>query len=198
MYIKFIGQYKLVLLVAIIGGAMAGFILAKNMPRKYDVSMSLKISKIDRNNTSQYYAYDGYYTIQSTDLFGDTVAKWFANPDFVLGIVENTGQGSVDKLTIKDLRGIFVAEKVSADTVEVVWSVTKDDEQVSKTFDSIKTQVSKNLEKVENKDFEVVVNSPVVKQHIYSGLFFGVAGGFMGALLGIIFGIAKNLSKESK
>jgi len=82
---------QLPLLVLI--GAMAGFlalVIAGRMSGNYKVYFSYLISLSEQQTTDDY-KFDGYYVLQATELFGETLAAWVRTPEVLVAAHERGG-----------------------------------------------------------------------------------------------------------
>lgn len=189
IYKKLFHKNYLFLSLLVVIGVSLGLAITKLAPTSYDVSLALNIER-KTNDTGQFYAYDGYYAIQATELFGKSVASWFVTPDFVEDILKNADKSDIAELSIKDFRRVFTPEQVSANIVEVRFGV-KESELGNTLTESISTSIDSYMQTRGIKDYNIFVGTPVIRQVDYNPILFALGGGFLALALGISILIIK-------
>ncbi|MGA1050167.1 MAG: hypothetical protein ACO3TG_01610 [Minisyncoccia bacterium] len=170
--------------IIVIVGISVGLVITKLIPVSYDVSLALNVER-KTNDTGEFYTYDGYYAIQSTELFSKIVSSWFVTPDFVEDVLRNVDKSDIDKLSVKDFRTIFTPEQVSASVVEVRFGV--DEFELGGVLtESISSSIASYMQTRDIKDYNIFVGTPVIRQVDYNPILFALGGGFLALALGII------------
>ena len=87
-YLKIIKNYWLLILIITIIGGLAAYLGSQYRPTRYEGETTFLISPIaqDLRVNPPFYEYDGFYSIQSSQLFANTVSGWLTSPDIVEGI----------------------------------------------------------------------------------------------------------------
>ncbi|MFA5135591.1 MAG: hypothetical protein WC505_07460 [Patescibacteria group bacterium] len=109
------------LLVALTAVAVAiSVIFSVLKPIEYDSSISFSINRINQQPTEDY-QYDGYYAIQASDLFSQTVMSWMMTPSVLLEIYERAG---IDPMitSIERFTSRFKTNKYSPQNIVVRFS----------------------------------------------------------------------------
>lgn len=156
-------QRRLIALIVIVvtGVALA---VAATRPERTGVSLSFSINRTNREATTQY-QYDGYYALQASDLFAQTVVSWFSTPSVLLEVYEHA---NIDPQiqSMNSLPSRFSVRKYSAQNIVVKFTETD-----TTRAGSIATSVADVLEQKaallnqtsDNKAlFEIIGGSPVV------------------------------------
>jgi capsular polysaccharide biosynthesis protein len=87
---------------------------------KFVTSLSITVDRANRQ-TSAEYQYDGYYAIQASDLFSQTILSWFLTPSTLLEFYQRAGlDANIESLG--GLIGRFRARKISAQNITVQFS----------------------------------------------------------------------------
>lgn len=184
IYRNFFKKNMLFLGIIVIVGISVGLVITKLIPVSYDVSLALNVER-KTNDTGEFYTYDGYYAIQSTELFSKIVSSWFVTPDFVEDVLRNVDKSDIDKLSVKDFRTIFTPEQVSASVVEVRFGV--DEFELGGVLtESISSSIASYMQTRDIKDYNIFVGTPVIRQVDYNPILFALGGGFLALALGII------------
>lgn len=168
-------------------GLALGVVLTFVMPQKYDASVSFDVQRINKQSTAEY-QYDGYYEIQASDLFSQTVISWFLTPSILFEIYEEADV-SPEIATIAEFSKRFTARKYSPQNIVVSFSETTETRatNLGKAMVTIVETRSKDLNKTEDNQalFEIKGATPVIVEHEYSLLLYGLVGAIIGGLLGV-------------
>lgn len=162
----------------------AGVVFSLVKPLEYDTSISFSINRINRQETAEY-QYDGYYAIQASDLFSQTVMSWMMTPSVLLEIYERAG---IDPMitSIERFTSRFKTKKYSPQNIVIRYS-----ERDNNTADKIAKAIVEIIEEkgnVANQTsdqkafFEVDGATPVIVEQranpwLNGGL--GLVGGFL-------------------
>ena len=184
IYKKFFQKYTfLIILFALIGGVI-GLITTRLIPQTYDVSLALNVERV-QNNTTDFYTYDGYYAIQSTELFSKNVASWFITPDFVEDVLKNSEKSNIDDISVKDFRRFFTPEQISSNIVEVRFGV-EDIEDGNTLTEAINLSIEAYIQTREIQNYTIRVGDPVIRPKVYNPLFFSLGGLILGLTLAVV------------
>lgn len=168
-------------------GAITGGLIATFTPVKYESSLSFTVNQINKQATAAY-QYDGYYAIQASDLFSETIVSWFQTPSFLLEVYNRAGLdpqiNSIDSFTAR-----FKMKKYSAQNL-VLEFTAPDRGQAEKLSEAIIAHVEERSGVLnQNADlkalFEVKGSAPVIVKKETTTL--------MGALYGLVAGIAAGI-----
>lgn len=199
-YLKIIKKYINIILIISILIAVMTYIFTARQPVYYNSSLSLLISGTQVQDTNDY-RFDGYYTIQATDLFGGTVVAWLKSPEVVTSIYEQA-KVDIDKTNIKNLTKIFKAEKLAPHYVEVRYKTSRenDAERIAEAITQVLAQKTLSLGELSKKQTDFYVNSgdPVIALVKPPVLVNTLLGLVIGALAGILLGIVKEYFKRDR
>lgn len=181
-----VAKWAKVIVLAALAAAIITLIMTPRLPQYQDVSLDLSIPVPSRTPTSSY-DYDGYYALQATDLFSNTLAGWFHSPDFVTKIYSQSGV-SIASTSLRNLEKVFVVKKVSGQLVNVSFTAPSFDE-ANKLGTSIARNIAERVALINAGgnhvlEFSVVAGKPVVVQHQRDK--YAAAG--IAALIVIVFG----------
>lgn len=191
-YLTIIKNYKYILFSIGIITAIATFIFTTRQPSYYNSSLSLLVSSSQIQET-QDYRFDGYYTIQATDLFSNNIEAWLKSPEVVSGIF-NISKINIGASNIKELTKIFKAEKLAPHYVEVRYKTSsgEDAARIASAITEALSEKTKSLGETSKnqtafsvsggKPITVLTKPPVL---VNTAVAF-VAGLFVGFLLVII------------
>jgi len=192
----FFQKYKWVLIFAL-AVALAAGLFTWQKQEKYDVSLSLNISRYG-TQTAQDYKYDNYYAVLATDEFGDTVAGWFKTPEMTQSIYKKAQMpisGSLDGLKRR-----FQAAKISPNLVEIRFSSPSEKEAKILAQAAINAASEKanalNASSWQGISFLVIGSEPVVVENNFVIWWNVLIGFFVGLVLGIFVWISQEYFKQ--
>ena len=179
-------KFWLVSLVVVLVTTIGAIVLPGYLPDSYDVSLTLDVNRVEESS-DEYFTYEGFYAIQTSELFAEVVSNWFTSPNFVVDVLEraeiDTSEGNV-----KDFRGYFASEQLASNLVEVRWGVDSPEDGDSIT-ESIRVEIDERLsENSEYEQFEVLANNPVIRLVRPNLVFFGM-GGFLVGIFVMMLGV---------
>lgn len=171
-------KFWLVSLVVVIVTTVGAIALPGLLPDTYDVSLTLDVNRVEESS-EDYFTYEGFYAIQTSELFAEVVSNWFTSPNFVVDVLEraeiDTSEGNV-----KDFRGFFTSEQLASNLVEVRWGVDSPEDGGAITK-SIRVEIDERLsENSEYEQFEVFADEPVIRLVRPNPVFFGIGGFLIG------------------
>lgn len=155
------------------------------LPVRYDASLTLNITRIGAQETTDY-KYDDYYRLQADERFADTIVEWLKSPRTVSDIYTaaniNTSTFSLGKfsknITAEKRSSQIVAVSFSADTASNVQKIAAGAVNVlNGNTDAL------NTDQKENTWFKLVYGAPVIVKYQpnYKIIFF--AAFFLGIFL---------------
>lgn len=153
-------------------------------PAEYDTSIAFSINRINKQETEDF-QYDGYYAIQASDLFSQTVMSWMMTPSVLLEIYERAGIDPQITST-ENFTSRFKARKYSPQNVVIRYR-ERDEKTAQKIADAIIAIVEEKASAaVQTSDqkafFEVVGSLPVIverKPLLWLNLIVGLIGGLL-------------------
>lgn len=171
------------LILAVIG-ALAGGITASLMPVSYESSLSFTVNQINKQETTDY-QFDGYYAIQASDLFSETIVSWFQTPSFLLEIY-NRAEVDPQIESIGGFTSRFKMRKFSAQNLVLNFS-EKDELTAEKLSTAIISHVEERANELnQNAErkalFEVVGSNPVIVKKeitVFEGILYGFLAGLV-------------------
>lgn len=199
-YIRIIKNNSTIIGIAGIAVALFTLYFTKNQPSYYQSSLSLLISSVEPQPTSDY-RFDGYYTIQATDLFSNTVEAWIKSPEVVTEIYTQAQVG-INGDNIKVLTKKFKAEKMSPHYIELRYTTGTEKDAVdiagaiTKVLDEKASMISQVSQKqtaftVKSGTPIIMLSEPPVLINTFIGLVAGLVAGF-------VFVVLREYSKEEK
>ncbi len=162
-YLKVISAKKVLIIILMIVITASSVLVYYFMPEKLETSVAIAIAREGKQET-QDYKYDGFYSLQASELFADTVVSWFLSPEIVNSIYNGAGIDLGDK-TLRELSRVFDAEKMASQNVLVKFTagdVSEANHVVSsmKTILSERTQIL-NKSNSEDAKFTVIIRDPI-------------------------------------
>lgn len=157
----------LIVIITLLVGA-SSYIWAKQIPTVYRTSISFAVNRINKQDTAEY-QYDGYYAIQASDLFSQTVVSWFYTPSFILEVYDIAGvTPKID--TLEKFTAQFKTKKYSAQNIVVTYP-ERDRATAEKIANGIIQNVSQRTKSLNQSSeqkalFEVVGAKPVIVEQL--------------------------------
>lgn len=183
-YIKIIKRNSKLIIAVSVVTAMSAFLFSVAQPLKYEVSLSLFITKNKTQETDDF-KYDGYYALQASEIIADSIGQWMKSPEIVNTIYQRA-EVAQDFKNIKSYTKKFIAKKMSAQYVEVKFK-TSDQEDAKKistaTVEALKSKI-KNLEENSEQElsFSIESGEPIIlesKPNAFLNLIIGLISGLM-------------------
>ncbi len=173
--------------------ALIAFVYSYFRGEYYDVSLALSVSRASTQQT-QDYQYDGYYIIQASELFTDTVKQWINSPEVVANVYKEAGIDSEAK-SLKELQKKFKADKLSSQYLEVKFTV-KEEETAKKISGSLLNVLQSKAYTLgwasrSQATFSILGAEPIIMKNkadllvntligLLVGLFIGISVAFFG------------------
>jgi len=183
-----LSQYRGIIIVITVVATIASFVFSYFKPVTYDTSISFQINRINKQETVDY-QYDGYYAIQASDLFSQTVMSWFKTPSVLLEIYDQAGIdpriNSMERFTSR-----FKTKQYSPQNVVIRFKendkVTA--EKISQAIvDIIPEKASQSNQTSEQEAFfEVIGAKPVIVENkplVWLVTILGFVGGLVGSII---------------
>lgn len=170
--------------IAIVCGAVIGAGIASWLPVKYESSLSFSVNQVNKQETTDY-QFDGYYAIQASDLFSETIVSWFQTPSFLLEVYNKAGVDpritSLDGFTSR-----FKMRKFSSQNLVLKFTEVSEEEAM-KLSDAIIQHVEERAGELnQNAElealFEVVGSDPVIVKKdltVGMGMLYGAVAAFV-------------------
>ncbi len=185
-------KYKVAIMsITVVAGA-AALIFSFVRPVYFDTSISFSINRINQQ-TTQDYQFDGYYAIQASDLFSQTVMSWFMTPSVLLEIY---GQAGIDPdiSSIEEISSRFRTRKYSPQNIVVQYQ-ERDHATADKIAQAIISTVEEkstaaNQTSDQQAFFEVVGATPVIVENKPDPIIntaIGLVAGFIIATVAVYF-----------
>ena len=177
-------KYKWLIIIVTIVGLGASLIFSLVKPVYYDTSLSFAINRINRQETTQY-QYDGYYSIQASDLFSQTVMSWLMTPSVLLEIYD---QAKIDPKisSLEELAARFKTKQYSPQNLVVRFKERDQitSEKISQAIISVvESRAAAANQTSDNKAlFQVVGAKPVIVQR-QAVVWLNTLLGFLAGLL---------------
>lgn len=196
---KFFWRKKRTVFVLGIILGIGGFLVAYFYPPKYVASISFTISRVNRQDTSEY-QYDGYYAIRATDLFADTILSWFITPSVLLEIYEKAHLDPQIK-SLTSFTSRFKTKKYSPQNLVVKFTEKskKRAENLSAAIISILEEKAVKINTTPQNEplFSIAASKPVIVETKPSTILYTFLGFVLGIALGIIYIYLNRFIKEN-
>ena len=190
-------HYRWVIIVTILVPTIAAAVFAATRPARFTTSISFTVNRINNDVNTKEYQYDGYYALQASDLFSDTVVSWFLTPSIIVDIY-NTANVPADVTNLNNLTSRFNIKKYSSQNLVVKFSALSKDEAEkisSAVITTMETKASQlNLSADKKALFEVRGSTPVTVQDGNQIAIVTVVGFIIGAFLAtLVLGLLVSL-----
>jgi len=175
------------ILVATVLCMLFTYALVPRLPERYDVSMDI-ITSVPERVPSKEYEFDGYYAMQSVDLFSDTIAGWFKSPGFVAQVFDKAQVQRPSK-QLRGLAQVFTVKKVSGQMVNVSFETNseKDAVKLTESTSQILNSSVDNFNKSGDKKvaFSVITNNPLIAQANADPVISAIVAGLIVLVCGL-------------
>jgi capsular polysaccharide biosynthesis protein len=190
-YLQIIKQQKKVIFITAVLIGFFAFIFSFFAPTIYETSLSIETERKNIQETSDF-RYDDYYALKASEMFVDSMAKWFSNPEFIIQIYKKA-EVDISSASLRNLKKKIKANKMSAQYLEIKFKANtrKESEKISSAISSTIKERSKSLGWTEAKEniFSIKTNEPIIVEKnplvflntligLFSGLFIGILIGF--------------------
>ncbi len=185
-YLKVYWSQRWLIGSIVLVATVAAYVVTATQPVRTGVSVSYAVNRVNKEATPDY-QYDGYYALQATDLFAQTVVSWFSTPSV---LQEMYGRANLDSeiQSVDSLPSRFRVKKYSAQNI-VVRFTERDEARAQALVRGMAGVMGERTSQLnrsaDNKSiFEVVGSTPVIapaqpNPWLYAGavlvLSFGLA-----------------------
>ncbi len=156
IYLKILKKnLTLILVFSIIVTFVVGF-LTLRQPVKYDVSLSISVSRVSSPE------YAGFYSGQASKLFTDTIASWLRAPEIVADIYKEAGlEAPVSR--IRGLSTIFKLEGSASQHLKISFQESSQ-ERAAKVAAALPRVIQENNNTLfaEGNRFSIVATEPLI------------------------------------
>lgn len=199
-FIKIINQNKIkIIATALIAGILA-VLIAQFLPAKYDASVALNVIRVNREETGDY-QYDGFYAIQASNLFAETIVSWLQTPAVFKEIYEQSGKKDAVS-SLSDFAGAFKSKKMSSQNIVVKFSSKTEEEAKTLALSLASVIEKKSRESLETAKkeavFEIKSADSVIIKRSYDAAMIFFAGLITGLALGVLRALGKNYFYENR
>lgn len=185
----------LAIMIVAVGTAVAA---AAWQPTQKSVSVSFAINRVNKETTPDY-QFDGYYALQASDLFAQTVVSWFSTPS-VLQEVYTKAAIDPDLTTAESLVSRFKVKKYSAQNIVVRFSESTTDraQKMAAALKSVmESQASALNQNSAGKSlFAIVGQTPVITDSRPNIALIAAATAVLSLLLGLFTATARHYLKS--
>ncbi len=129
------------LLFGSFAAAVVAYAVASSLPAAHQVHFSYLISLSEREAANEF-RFDGFYALQATDLFAQTLARWIQTPEVIVAAYQEAGLASPTE-NPRELTRLIRADKTAPQLVQVTVEETSKEEAL---------QVAEALQKVMEKN----------------------------------------------
>ena len=200
-HLRFIKKKIGIILVLTLITTVSAFLFAYYRPTSYASSISFSVNRINKQ-TTDYYEYDGYYSIQASDLFSQTIISWFMTPSVLLEIYEKAGLDP-HITSLEKFANRFNTKKYSAQNIVVTFGESNQ-ERAQKLSEAVIEVVESDASKLNQTHdqkalFEIVGSKPVIVENKPNIILITIVGFVAGIILSlIIIYIIKYFAGEAK
>lgn len=120
-YIKILQKaWGFIMLVTMVFVAVAIVFVVRTKPTfSSALSITVERQQVVSQKDANFFEYDGFYNVQSSGLFADTLANMLQTPQVVESIFERAGQKTPQVKSISHLAKIFVVRKLPPATLSL-------------------------------------------------------------------------------
>jgi len=133
-YFRVHGRYWRLSVVSFLAILAVGYTWAYTRPSRFQTSVALVVRQSQSQPTEDY-QFDGYYALQSADIFAQTVVSMLQAPSVVVEIYERAGMATQPR-SWRSLSDRFKAKKQSAQNILVSYT-TPSAEEATKLADAL-------------------------------------------------------------
>jgi len=183
-HLKIAYRYKWLVIAIVLIATVSASVISYYQAPKYKVSLAFTVNVSNRQETPDY-QFDGYYSIQSSELFSMTIISWFLTPSVLVEIYEDAGVAP-NITTLEELTGRFKTKQYSSQNFVVLFKELDQPtaEKLSSSIIKIVEAKAADLNKdaTDNSIFEVRGSSPVIVEAKLATWLIGLVA-FLASLL---------------
>ncbi len=185
--VQFAWRYKWLVLVCVLVPTIAAILFATSRADTYTTSLAFTVNRINKQSTTEY-QFDGYYALQASDLFAETVVSWFLTPSVIVEMYDRAGLDPQAE-SLGSLTSRFKIKKYSSQNI-VVKFTSLTSEEASKLSDAVVAIVEDKAAALNQSAdrkalFEAAGSKPVIVQDSKGTVLAGVVGIVLGAFLAL-------------
>jgi hypothetical protein len=178
-------RYRWLILAVILIPTVLGIVFAASRPVSYTTSIAFTVNRINKQDVKEY-QYDGYYALQASDLFSETVVSWFLTPSVIVEMYDAAGvPANVSDLS--SLTARFKIKKYSSQNLGVTFtsfSQTDAEKLAAAVVKTVELKASQLNQSADRKAlFEVVGSKPVTVERSRQVPLVGIVGFILGVFL---------------
>jgi len=186
-YLKVYWKQRVMIGLLVLVSTGTALVVAATRPERTGVSVSFAINRTNREATTQY-QYDGYYALQASDLFAQTVVSWFSTPSVLLEVYQKVNLDPAIQSTA-NLPSRFSVRKYSAQNI-VVKFTERDNQRAEKVADGLKKVMESKASMLNQTSdgkslFEIVAGVPVVAPATSNLPLIGVVTAILSLAIGM-------------
>lgn len=193
-YLKVYWKQRVMIGLLVLIATATAMAIAATRPERTGVSVSFAINRTNREATAQY-QYDGYYALQASDLFAQTVVSWFSTPSVLLEVYQNVNLDPAIQ-SINSLPSRFSVRKYSAQNIVVKFTET-DTGRAEKVADGLKKVMESKASMLNQTSdgkslFEIVGGVPVIAPIKLSLALIAVVTAVLSLAIGMFVAAARH------
>jgi capsular polysaccharide biosynthesis protein len=185
-YIDIIKRHMWAFVVVVSLITLLAVLFSAVRPAIFDTALSLDIAVAQREET-QDFQFNGYYAIQSSELFADTLVSWLESPDVVVTVYDRSGV-ALPSDNVSRLTRVFDAEKLSSQHVKIAFANSSTEQAlaiVSGLEETIQEKAAALNETSQGTtSFHVIFSEPIVKEKPRNLALNGIIGLIVGLMVG--------------
>ncbi len=167
---------------------VAAYLWSYLQPTSYTTSISFAVNRVNKEETVDY-QYDGYYALQASDLFSETVVSWLQTPSVLVEIYERAGLSKTPNASISSLTSRFKTKKFAAQNIVVNYS-SPTSEEASKLATAMTEAITDrtataNRTAQDKALFEVQAARPVIVKVEANPILIGAVSLIVGMALAV-------------
>lgn len=166
-YLDIFKKHSKLFLLTVVVFILAGVLFQLFRPLGYNAQLTLNITRIGSQQTSDY-RYDDFYRLQADEKFADTVVRWLASPKVAEKILNDSGVAT-SGLSHWTLVRMFKAERFSSQVVSLSYSAKTQAtaQNLAGSVLKIINQEAEELNKIQKEEswFTVISDEPIIREN---------------------------------
>lgn len=178
-------RYRWLILAVILIPTILAVSFAVTRSVSYSTSIAFTVNRINKQDVKEY-QYDGYYALQASDLFTETVVSWFLTPSVIVEMYD----AAAVPANVRDLSSLtarFKIKKYSSQNLGVTFTSSTESDAAKLSAAVVKTVEYKASQLNQSADrkalFEVVGSKPVTVERSRQVPLVGIVGFILGVFL---------------
>lgn len=181
-------RYRWLILAVILIPTVLAVSFAATRPVSYSTSIAFTVNRINKQDVKEY-QYDGYYALQASDLFTETVVSWFLTPSVIVEMYD-AADVPANVRDLSSLTARFKIKKYSSQNLGVTFTSSSQSDAEKLAAAVVKTVEYKASQLNQSADrkalFEVVGSKPVTVERSRQVSLAGIVGFILGAFLAVL------------